>query len=297
MNNHLVIGASGLVGGQLLLELEAAGQPVIGTFFSHSLPGLSYLDIQDSEAIQTLLHSTRPAVIYLPAALANVDYVEEHSCESYQTNVVGVYNVLRAANQVNARLVYFSSDYIFDGNEGPYEEEHPANPICNYGRQKLLAEHAIGLYSPGCLIIRTTVVYGWERQQKNFVYRTLHSLQSRQTLAAPIDQVGSPTYAPTLAKAAVWLAQHGEQGVFHVVGNELANRYEFTLAIAQTFNQDSSLIKPVMTEALNQKASRPLKAGMKTDKVRAILPFDLVGYHQGLLVLKEVINEMEQQVS
>jgi dTDP-4-dehydrorhamnose reductase len=290
MNVYLVIGASGLVGSQLVMELESSGRPTIGTYFSHSRPGLRRLDIQDLEAVKRLVQAVHPEIIYLPAALPDVDYVEEHPSESYRTNVLGVYNVIRAANQEGARLVYFSSDYIFDGKAGPYGEDDPANPICEYGRQKLLAEHALCLHVPGCLIVRTTVVYGIEQQGKNYVYRVLNTLQNRQTLAAPIDQIGSPTYAPALAKATVWLTQHGESGVFHVVGSELANRYEFTLAIAKTFNLDDTLIKPVLTSALNQKASRPLMAGMKTGKLQAILPFEMVAYHQGLYDLKKAIE-------
>ena len=282
MSVHLIIGASGQVGEHLVYAAADAGFEAIGTFYSYPVLGMQRLDIRSRTEAQSLIAKVRPAFVYLPAALSNVDYCELHPEEVYLTNVVGVRNVVQLANSAEAKLVYFSSDYVFDGRDGPYREDDPANPICEYGRQKLIAEHCVALHARDYLIVRTTVVYGWERQGKNFVYRLLSTLRAGQTLRVPVDQIGNPTYAPNLAQAVVELALADAKGVYHVVGPERVNRYEFACEAASVFGLDSRLIQPVATSQLGQTAPRPLNAGMVTDKATAKLTTPLIGYRDGL---------------
>jgi dTDP-4-dehydrorhamnose reductase len=198
--------------------------------------------------------------------------------------------VIQAANQVGAKLVYFSTDYIFDGKNGPYKEDHPANPVCEYGRQKLYAEHLIATLAEDFLILRTTGVYGWERQGKNFIYRLMSVLGAGQTLTVPADQLGSPTYAPNFVRAVVELALTTHRQVFHVAGMEVANRYEFALEAARALKLNGDLIQPVSTAELGQTAPRPLQAGLRVEKASASLPFPLLGYHDGLREMAQVMG-------
>ena len=282
MTRALVIGAAGQVGEHLCRTLRKNGQTVIGADLIHAAPDILALDIRNREDVNHIIESKHPDVVYLPASMSNVDYCEQHSRESYQVNVVGVENVLRVVNNLDARLVYFSSDYIFDGEDGPYAEDAPANPINEYGRQKLIAEHLIALHARDFLIVRTTVVYGWESQGKNFIFRLLRSLQAGDVVRVPVDQIGTPTFAPDLAEATVELAASSLQGVFHLVGAERVSRYEFARHAARAFGLDESLIQPVQTNELNQLARRPLNAGMKTSKARSVLKTPLIGFQAGL---------------
>jgi len=282
MSTHLVIGASGMVGEYLVRAAADAGFEAIGTYHSHLVRGMQRLDIRNQTEVQLLMAKVRPTIVYLPASLANVDYCELHPGEGYATNVIGVCNVVRAVNEVGAKLVYFSSDYIFDGKAGPYREDDPPNPICEYGRQKLMAEHYIALHARDYLIVRTTVVSGWERQGKNFVYRLLKTLKAGQVLKVPVDQIGNPTYAPNLAQAVVELALSDARGVYHVVGPDRVNRYEFACEAARVFGLDGSLIQAVATSELGQPAPRPLNAGMVAEKAAAKLRIPLIGYREGL---------------
>lgn len=282
MSVHLIIGASGQIGEHLVRAALDAGFEALGTYHSHLVPGMQRLDIRSWTEVQSLIAKVRPAVVYLPAALSNVDYCELHPKEVYQTNVVGVRNVVQCVNDVEAKLVYFSSDYIFDGQAGPYGEDDPANPICEYGRQKLIAEHYVALHAREYLIVRTTVVYGWERQGKNFIYRLLNTLKAGRILRVPVDQIGNPTYAPNLAQAVVELALSDANGVYHVVGPERVNRYEFACEAADIFGLDGSLIQAVATSELGQAAPRPLNAGMVVEKAVAKLTVPLVSYRNGL---------------
>jgi dTDP-4-dehydrorhamnose reductase len=285
MSDHLVIGASGQVGEDLVHVLSLVGYETIGTYYSHPVQGMQKLDITNAQEVQSMLTKIRPSVVYLPASLTNVDYCEKHPEQGYAVNVIGVCNVVQTVSDIGAKLVYFSSDYIFDGEAGPYRENAPANPICEYGRQKVIAEHYVALHARDYLIVRTTVVYGWERQRKNFICRLLSTLEGADILRVPVDQVGNPTYAPNLAQATLDLVCSDAKGVYHIVGPERVNRYEFACEAARVFGLDASLIKAVSTCELGQVAPRPLNAGMVVEKAADELKVSLVGYEEGLRMM------------
>lgn len=282
MKRCLVIGASGLVGEYLVKSLNEAGEYPIATYCSTPMDGAERLDICQQMAVDALIEKSQPDIIYLPAALTNVDYCENHPEESYLPNVVGVKNVVDASNKVGARVIYFSTDYIFDGTAGPYDELATANPISEYGKQKLAAEHYIVLTSINYLIVRTTVVYGWEKQGKNFVYRLVKSLREGTTVRVPDDQIGTPTYAPNLAQNAVTLSRTEIRGVVNIAGPDIVSRYKFALETARIFKLPTGLIIPISTRELNQSARRPLLAGLITNKAEKILNLSIISYENGL---------------
>jgi dTDP-4-dehydrorhamnose reductase len=146
-------------------------------------------------------------------------------------------------------------------------------------------EHYIAFHACDYLIVRTTVVYGWESQGKNFIQRLVGFLREGKRVRAPYDQIGTPTYAPNLAEAVVELATLKVSGIFHVVGPEIVSRYGFALAAARTFGLNPELIESVSTQELGQVAPRPLKAGMRIGKVQGLLKTRLVGYVEGLKIM------------
>jgi len=257
---NLVIGASGLIGTHLTKAIAANGQDCTATYHTHPIPSAFPLDIRIIKDLEKTISEIKPDVIYMPAAFPNVDYCETHPAETYEINVTGVSQLIKAANTVDARLIYFSSDYIFDGKNGPYTETDTANPISEYGCQKLAAEHYISLFAKNYLIIRTTVVYGWERQGKNFVYRLIKSLKEGVQVRVPRDQLGTPTHVDDLAQSVIKLAETDLVGVVNVAGPSYINRFEFALIAANVFDLPQYLIRPVLTAELNQTAKRPLFA-------------------------------------
>lgn len=278
----LVVGGSGQVGVHLLRAAERRSVQTLGTFHTTASAGLRALDVRDASAVQELMREAAPRTILMPASATNVDRCEEHPRAAYEVNVTGLANVIAAANTAAATLVYFSSDYIFDGRDGPYDERSPANPICHYGAQKLIAEHLVLSQARDALIVRTTVVYGWEPQGKNFVNRLLHTLGAGERITVPNDQIGSPTYAPDLAEATLDLLADGARGIVDVVGRELAARDEFAREAARVFGHDPDLVDAVPTAALGQAAARPLNAGMLVELAEGRLGRELVGYTAGL---------------
>jgi dTDP-4-dehydrorhamnose reductase len=226
-----------------------------------------------------------PDTVFLAASVTNVDYCEVNPGLAYAVNVIGTRHVVGAANQVGAKLVFFSSDYIFDGNSGPYAEDAPPCPISEYGRQKLIGEHLVALNVDDYLIVRTTVVYSWEPQAKNFVQRLIGTLRQGKQVTAPGDQIGTPTYAPNLAEAVLELSGQPVRGVINIAGPTLASRYAFAHCAATVFGLDQTLIQNVPTSLLKQAAARPLNAGLKADKAKQLLRTKLIGCEDGLRIM------------
>jgi dTDP-4-dehydrorhamnose reductase len=283
----LVIGASGLVGSCLLEALRRRGVPAAGTYRRHALPGLEHLDLLDAGELSRALDRHRPAVVYCPAAEPNVELCELRQGETWAANVGSAERLAAEAARRGARLVYFSSDYVFDGEAGPYREDDPPSPVSAYGRQKLAAERAVGRARAN-VIVRTTVVYGWEPQGKNFVARLVERLGRGERMKVPSDQLGSPTYAPNLAEVAVALGQGGARGLFHVVGPEVLDRHAFAVLAARAFGLDPGLLDPVSTESLGQVARRPLRAGMIPTRAERATGIAMTRAEEGLRRMKEI---------
>lgn len=285
MSISLIIGASGLVGNHLKQALEKHGETVVGTSVDDSSNNFILLDIQSGPAVDQLVQRIRPTVVYVAAALTNVDYCEQHPDESYAVNVLGIRHVVQAARRVGALVVFFSSDYIFDGTSGPYSEDDPPRPLSIYGQHKILGELLVSQQATRFIIIRTTVVFGTEHEGKNFIYRLHQTLTSKQTLLVPVDQVGTPTYAPNMAAIVIALVAKGAKGVYNIVGPTVVDRFVFAREAAAVFGLDATLIRPVKTIELGQAAKRPLKGGLRIKKVSSIVDIPSLDYKKGLQAL------------
>jgi dTDP-4-dehydrorhamnose reductase len=261
----LVVGASGMVGQAFMKELANSSIPSVGTYHTRPKEDLLYLDITDREATVQLLTKVKPDFLIQTAAQPNVDYCEDHREEAWKTNVSGTENLARACMPLGVKHVLISTDYVFDGNAGPYAEDDAVNPINYYGLTKVESEMAVRKLS-NHLIIRTGVVFDADRDSKNFALRVVNELSAERSLKAPLDQVGNPTLASNLAACTIELAQKDKLGIYHVAGRDIMARSDFAYLVCRKFRLDERLIQPVASEELNQKARRPKKLGLKTEK-------------------------------
>jgi dTDP-4-dehydrorhamnose reductase len=281
MRRVLVIGAQGLVGSHLMRECNRHWATA-GTTHRSAKPPHRQLDIQQSSAVSDFIQQLEPAVIFHTAALTHVDHCETHADESHAVNVEGTRAVLEAAAQVSATVVFFSSDYVFDGTAGPYAEDDTPNPLNVYGQHKLAAEELVLKTGSQHLVIRTTGVFGWELKGNNFVARLVQSLNQRQPVSIPADQISTPTYALYLAKAIVQLVQRQLGGMYHVAGSDVLSRFAFAKQVAQVFGLDEKLLQSESTTALDQTAKRPLHSGLKNLKLSAAIELPPVTCLQAL---------------
>ncbi len=290
----LVIGASGQVGAALVNALTARSHAVTGTYATVPVDGATRLDLRDDQAIESLIRTVAPDWIFCPGGLTLVDWSEDHPDAAFRINTTGPLIAARAGSARGAGFVYYSSEYVFDGEGGPYGEEDPPQPLSVYGKTKLEAERALLSEIPRALVIRTTVVYGPERQQKNFVYQLLRRCRSGEAMQVPEDQLSSPTYNRDLAAASVALAEREALGLFHVAGAEVLSRYAFAGVACQVFDLDASRVEPVSTASLKQRAARPLRAGLRIEKVQRVLGTRLLrSAEAGLRAMREALKRAE----
>ncbi len=282
----LIIGASGLVGN----ALRAAFPDAVGTYLRTPTPDLVPLDITDPTAVQTLLDDVAPSLILLPAALPHVDRCETEPAESERVNVAGTRNVAQAAAARQARLVFFSTDYVFDGTAGPYAIDAPTHPINVYGHHKLAAETLVRDLVADHLIVRACGVYGYQPAGKNFVMALDRLAATGDVMRVPSDQWGTPTHAENLAAAVRELALGTHRGVVHPVGGDYLTRIEFARLAAEVFGHDPGFLQPVTTPELKQPAARPLRGGVDNRATQALLS------HTRLIGARAGLTEMRRQM-
>lgn len=264
----LLIGAAGLVGRHVRAAL--AGHPVIATSHREPAPDAIPLDVTDAAAVLRAARETLPDAIILAAAEAHVERCEREPEATRRVNVEGARNAAAAAADVGARLVVFSSEYVFDGSAGLYREDDPTRPINEYGRQKVDIERIAGSL-PRHLVCRTSGVYGWDPAGKNFVCQLLRRLRGGEPFDVPGDQIITPTYAADLGTALAHLVYTGAEDLLHVVGPQPMARVEFARLAARAFGLSEALITPRPTSELALAAPRPREAGLRDDRLRAVL--------------------------
>jgi dTDP-4-dehydrorhamnose reductase len=271
MGKALVVGASGLVGGALMHALRAARTDCVGTYGTHPQAGLVALDITSPVQVRACMERHRPESVFLAAALTHVDYCEDHPDEAFKINLEGPRALAEAARAIGAQVVFYSTDYIFDGKAGPYAEDACAAPLSIYGQSKWAAEQALQEILEHVLILRTTGVFGWDLNSKNFAMQVYYKVQAGERMTIPIDQFGNPTLAEYLAEMSIALAQRGVHGIVNVVGQDLIARSEFARALVKLYGGSSDLVVAVPTASLKQKAARPLYGGLRTEKLERLV--------------------------
>ncbi len=275
-----ISGASGLVGSNCLKHFTEQGVDAIGSYFSYPTSNTVYfntLDLNDEKNFD--VDAFRPDVIVHCGALTHVDYCEDHPEESYEKTVTSTKNLISLALKLNARLVYISTDYVFDGREGPYMEYAEVNPLSVYAKHKLEGEQLSLNASEKNLVLRVTNVYGNEERNKNFVSRIIEQCLNKQklTLKLPLDQYATPVNAWDVARAMYLLLKDDHMGIFHIASTDWMNRIELALNILKYFPEAEYDLIPVTTQEMKQPAARPLRGGLLKSKFSELYPAFLYG--------------------
>jgi dTDP-4-dehydrorhamnose reductase len=284
MDKVLVIGGTGLVGNALLRAWTAQKADVAAaTYHCHASGGFLHLDMQNDGQVKALLSEHRPTVVAVPAANPFVDYCQLHPEQTRRVNVAGTLNVARACKDLGARMIFYSSDYVFDGLKGRYTEEDAPCPINEYGRQKAETERGVLALDPRNLVIRTSGAYGWQWEPKNFVLQVRGNLSEGRPMRVAEGLRYNPTYVENLAQITTALVAAGAGGIFHVVGAEEILRTEFAARAARALGLDASLIHTVPAAEFKSPTVRPKQTSLITEKVRRLLPdIPLLGVDEGL---------------
>ena len=253
MTKVLVTGAKGMLGQDLCPILEDEGYDVIET-------DINNLDITDFGMVKKVLTDNKPSIIVHCAAYTNVDKAEEDLELVNNINVTGTENISRVCGENGIKLVYISTDYVFDGEKGTlYTPDDIPNPINNYGLTKYHGEEAVRKYCSSYYITRTSWLYGIHG--KNFV-ETMLSLADKPELKVVDDQIGCPTWTVELANGIVELIEDdAEYGIYHICGSGVTSWYEFAKEIFE-LNGSKVNLKPCTTYDFPRPARRPRYSAM-----------------------------------
>ena len=265
-----IFGASGLLGNALMREWS-----------DDAVTGLSTrdADIRDAKRVQNVLQETRPEWIVLAAAYTDVDGCEGNPEKAFAVNRDGAINVATAAKLAGARLVFLSSDYVFDGRKTtPYETDDGRNPQSVYGRTKAGAEIRLLELMPACCIVRTSWLFG--TAGKCFPDTILKLAASRPALDVVNDQRGSPTYAVDLARAIIQLCRKGATGIMHATNSGACTWFEFAQEIVRSAGL-ATTVRPVSSQQMARPAPRPAYSVLSSTRLRT-LGIEMPPWHDAL---------------
>jgi dTDP-4-dehydrorhamnose reductase len=283
-----VTGASGLLGSRIVEKATCHFRviPLHNTkpLHAHSLK----LDITNASEVSSLFNKLKPYAVIHAASETNVDRCESEKAHAWEVNVEGTQNIVSTSNKVGAKLIYISTDYVFDGLKGNYTEQDKPNPINYYGITKLEGEKRVIENCKNYTILRTSVLYGWHPWKQNFVTWVISQLKQNKEITVVEDHFNSPTLADNLAEMIMEAVQKDFYGLYHASGSERISRYDFALQIAKTFNLGAGLIKPAkMNQLTTWIARRPRDSSLNTEKIQKQLKTKPLNITQGLKKMKE----------
>ena len=272
----LITGATGRLGRALLIkmpsdiEIEVCLEPT--DQFTPEFPWFRS-DICDREKIIRALTCSEPDVVIHLAALTDVDGCESDPDMAFLVNRDGTAYIAEACSLCSAKIVYVSTDYIFDGLHGPYTEEDKPNPLSVYGRSKLEGEYAASNGVENSLIVRISVPFGIRAGdvKHNFISWLVEELAAGNSVEIVDDQYTTPAFMDELSDVLWTFVQKDVHGIVHYGTSDRLSRYEMAIDVCRTMGYSEELVKPVKTEALGLLAKRPLESGFVTDRLHDII--------------------------
>lgn len=255
---YLITGGTGQLGYDIIKELINRNEK------DYLAPSSKKMDITNQKQVEKIILNYKPDIIFHCAAYTAVDKAEEDKENCYNINVNGTKNIVSVAEKINAKVVYISTDYVFDGTkEGIYEIDDKTNPINYYGYTKLMGEKEVQQLND-YLIVRISWVFG--ENGKNFVKTMLNLAETKTELSIVSDQIGSPTYTKDLSKLLLDMIENNKKGLFFATNEDFCSWYEFAEYIFKINNINIKLNK-VLTKDYKTLAKRPLNSKLSKNKL------------------------------
>lgn len=295
-NNHkgrlLITGASGLLGSKLQKIAEGKFNLILLHNTRPLSPNSLELNITNQKEVTKLFNDLKPEIVIHTASETNVDKCELQKEHAWKTNVEGTCNIARACKEIDAKLAYISTDYVFDGEKGNYKEEDKPNPISYYGITKLEGENQVIQNCNDHVILRTSVIYGWHQWKQNFATWVINQLRQNKEITVVDDHYNTPTLADNLAEMTIETLQSDLHGLYHASGIEKISRYDFAIQIAGTFRLNPNLVKPIkMSQLTAWVAKRPRNSSLNMDKIQKHLKTKPLNITDGLNKMKQKEKE------
>jgi len=296
MKKILVTGSNGLLGQKITEKVLAEGRVnlVATSKGGNRYPvkeGYVYaeMDILDPRQVREVLEKYRPDAIIHTAAMTNVDTCEANKELCRQLNVDAVQTLVSICEEYQIQLIHLSTDFVFDGADGPYKEEDAINPVSYYGESKVLAEELIKGSEANWVILRTILVYGItnDMSRSNIVLWAKGALEKKSPINVVNDQWRMPTLAEDLAEACILAVEKNARGIYHISGKDYMSIADLVRKVADYWKLDHSFINEVNSLSLNQTAKRPIKTGFVLDKAFKDLGYNPHTFEEGLVILEQ----------
>ena len=295
MQKILVTGSNGLLGQKLTdLLLQDSQYQLIATGLGdnrHPNKNINYvqLDITDEKNVQEVLQAQQPNFVINTAAMTNVDACETDKALCDKLNIDAVLYLSKAASAINAKLIHISTDFIFDGKNGPYKEGDAPNPLSYYGVSKLKGEEIVKKYANNFAILRTVLVYGVvnDMSRSNIVLWAKQALSEGKSINVVDDQFRTPTLAEDLAMGCKLVCDKNAQGVFNISGKDFMSIFELVERVAKFYALSMATVTKSDSKNLNQPAARPPVTGFVLDKAIAELGYKPHSFEQGIEIMQK----------
>lgn len=311
MTTILVTGSNGLLGQKLISALVERNRidaqwNIIATARGENRLKLRdgyvfhSMDITNRDEIQSVFSTTMPDVVINTAAMTNVDICESKREEARLLNATSVKYMIDVLDEladkdpiINTHFIHLSTDFIFDGQDGPYTEEDKPLPLSYYGATKLEGEGIAKASHVRWSIIRTIIVYGIadDMSRSNLVLWAKGALEKGQKINVVDDQFRSPTLAEDLAEGCILCAEKQAEGIFNISGETTYSVLELVQKVANFWKLDAALINPVKSETIAQPAKRPPRTGFIIDKAKSVLGYKPHTFEEGLAILDKQLGQ------
>lgn len=292
----LITGGSGRLGNSLTRFLLKHNYEVHCTFNTYpcniSESVQHRLDITNKEETNKLIKKLDPDLVIHTSAITNLELCENNKKLAYKVNAEGTGNLVNACKETNSKIVYISTSNVFNGDKNIYSESDIPKPSNYYAFTKLIGENIVGESGLPFLTLRTDQLYSWTNRndKKTFVEKSLDKLAKNELVKAFIDWYNTPTFIPNFSYVTFELIRKNKCGLYHVVGPDYVNRYEWALEIANVFGYDKTLVHSILSSEAGMKAKRG-NIHLSNMKVTNELGVKLLGIKDGLNVMKERKDE------
>jgi len=269
----LVTGSTGLVGRQVVNDLEELGDTVYAAYHNskpeYGIP--TQMDLSNLEKISELVSKLEPDAIIHLAAITDVDVCEKEQELSMKINAQATKILAKQAAKQKSFFVYISTDYVFDGMQGMRKESDKTNPLSFYGKSKLEGELAVMNLASSWCIVRTSTPFGLHPTKKSFPVWIIENLLAHKQINVIVDQFTSPTYVPNLSKMLIEITKRQISDFIHLAGATKISRYEMAEMLSDKLNLEKKLLKPVSIDEMNWIAKRPKDSSLDVTKAVSIL--------------------------
>lgn len=296
----LITGSNGLLGQYLVQRLSALPEYEViatgrGANRLRRQEGYKYesVNLADEAAVKGLIERSQPGVIIHAGAMTQADDCERNKDACWMVNVTATRYLLQGAERTGAFFLFLSTDFVFDGLDGPYKEDDPVNPVNYYGASKAAAERIVKQSKAAWAIARTVLVYGVadDPRRSNIITWVKSNLEQKKKLKVVNDQWRTPTLVQDLAEGCKLIIDKRAEGIFHLSGKDMLTPYDMAVQVAGYLDLETKLLEKVDGSSFKQPAKRPAKTGFVIEKAETELGYSPHSFEDGLKIVVEQLGK------